>query len=131
VSYTLLRHPREMIGLENAVVFIDDIYRFLGGRDSSVRRLCNIVAGESRKSRLEVIYTSSVLTDMVKKTLRRHTDYFVIPYFNKGTNTLIIEVQNPLGISERLLPPYLPAQVTTRLFNYYNTRERVPIVSDF
>jgi hypothetical protein len=131
IKYTPINHPREIIGLENAIVFLDDIYRFLGGRDSSVRKLCNIVAGESRKARIEVIYTSSALTDMVKKTLRRHTDYFVIPSFDKATNTLKIEIQNPLGMSERLLPPALPASITTRLFKYYNTRERVPIVTDF
>jgi len=131
VPYTLMTHPRQLIGLKNSVVIIDDIYRFMGGRDSSVRKLCNIIAGESRKSRLEVIYISSVLTDMVKRTLRRHTDYYIIPEFNKKTRVLKLNVVNQLGGPERILPSHLPGQITTQLFKYYNTREPVPIITDF
>ena len=131
VDYDFLEHPRQLIGLEKSTIILDDIYRYLGGRDSSIKRLCNIVAGESRKAQLQVIYTSSVLTDVVKKTLRRHTDYFIMPSHYKKTDLLNLSAYDPVGNPARVVPPYLSPVVVRKLYDFYDTNERVRIITDF
>lgn len=137
-NFTRITHPRELRQLDNAIIGLDDLYRWLGASGGTgnirVRKLLNIFAGESRHHSQLIIYVSSRMVDMIYANLRAHTDLFLrTAYRNK---TVYIEQFNAIGepIPARrygVIPPILPPNVVTRVFKLYNHTADVEIIEDF
>lgn len=131
IKYVYIKHPRELIDVKKAVVILDDIYRWTNAYRSSfhINGLVGIIAGESRKRQAHYIYTSARLVGGVHKGLRDLTDFYVVPTYYKKEKMLEVTTydgtEQPLQILPRLIPP----NVVIRLFKYYDTYERVPILS--
>ncbi len=131
VPYTLINNAKEIAGLENAAIGIDDLYRAFAGRQRSVERFTKIISGESSKAENVIIYSSSALINYVPKLLRDHTDYYIRPMFDPSTRIVYLECFNAAGVPDQVVPPYLPPITTTALFDYYNTKEKVKVWTDF
>jgi hypothetical protein len=131
VPYTLLQNPKEIADLEHAFIGIDDLYRAFGGRQKSVERFTKIISGESSKAENVIAYSSSALINYVPRLLRDHTDYYIRPLFDAKSGVMYLECFNTAGVPEQVVPPYLPPISTAALFEYFNTKEKVKVWTDF
>lgn len=131
-DFQFLENPRELLGLFNCFIALDDIYRWLGFENSRAKKLSRLMAGEIRHHNNNMAWCSSRLKEYAHKSLRDHTDYFLFPQFHKATATVTIDVLNAegeqiVGIVPRVISPLIVRKVWT----YYNHREDVRVTDYF
>jgi hypothetical protein len=129
-NFRYLENPREIIGLFDSFIALDDIYRYLGFENSRSKKLGRLMAGEIRHHNNNMAIVSSRLKEYIHKSLRDHVDYWLFPQINNGW--LVIDVLNAEGETvPGVIPRTINPAIVKKVWTFYNHREDIRVTDYF
>ena len=131
-DFRYLENPRDIIGLYDTFIALDDVYRYLGFSNSNAKKLGRLLAGEVRHHNNNLALVSSRLKEYIPKSLRDHVDYWIFPLHDRRTNWITLDVLNAEGENVGgILPRALNPVIVKKTWSFYNHREDIRVTDYF
>jgi hypothetical protein len=130
-NFQFLDDPRQLLGVYNSFIVLDDAYRWLGYSNSNAKKLGRLMAGELRHHNNNMVIVSSRLKEYIPKSLRDHVQYWLFPLIDKNHRVTVDVLDADGNELKGIVPHVLNPEIVKGVWSFYNHREDIKVTEFF